>query len=292
VVAPTGAAFALARSGVEPLFAIAIALTTLAAITFVLVPVPNVRSDEPPQGLYRELTLGLRWVSARPGLLALLGLLALTNTVIGAAEVLVTPIALGFTSAVALGYVLSLGATGVVFGSLLAMRSGGEPKPIRAVLVGCAAVGAFCLLGSVRPSLPLVAMGVFGAFVSLPIIAAASESIWQASVPPAVHGRVFAFRAFATRLPVPFVHLGIGALTDRVLAPLLNQSGALTTTLGRVVGTGPGRASALALALMGGLLLLGALGARRSAPVLALVPPHGRTGSSPRPSLIADEKTP
>lgn len=60
------------------------------------------------------------------------------------------------------------------------------------------------------------------------------------------------------------------ATADLVFEPLLAPDGALASTVGTVVGTGPGRGIALLLTLAGGLMLLSAVAVTRSPDIAAL----------------------
>ena len=57
-------------------------------------------------------------------------------------------------------------------------------------------------------------------------------------------------------------YLCSGVLVDRVLQPLLESGQPLSTGLGAVVGTGPGRGAALLVGLMGAVMALVALAVR------------------------------
>jgi DHA3 family macrolide efflux protein-like MFS transporter len=257
VFAPALAAAFLERAGIDGVLAITLAFSFFAAVVFGMMRISRPEQSTLARPSFSaELTLGLRWVLRRPTLVALLAFLALVNSVIGLAEVLITPVVLSFADARTLSLIFALGAVGVLLGAVLVMLTRGPRRRIDGILIGGVAIGVLCVVGCSKPSAVLAAIGVFGAFLAIPIVASSSESIWQTMVPLAIQGRVFAVRAFAARLPIPLVFLGAGWLADTVFEPLLRTGGVLAVRAGPWVQTGPGRGSALLLALSGGALAL------------------------------------
>ncbi|MGB4678282.1 MAG: hypothetical protein WBH90_16310 [Aggregatilineales bacterium] len=55
---------------------------------------------------------------------------------------------------------------------------------------------------------------------------------------------------------MPIAYLLAGPLADQVFEPLLMEGGALASTIGTVLGTGPGRGMGLMFVTMGALCLL------------------------------------
>ena len=68
-----------------------------------------------------------------------------------------------------------------------------------------------------------------------------------------MQGRVFAIQHTIARAAAPLAYLLAGPLADGVFEPLLVSGGALAGSLGRVIGTGPGRGIGLLFVVMGAL---------------------------------------
>jgi len=115
-------------------------------------------------------------------------------------------------------------------------------------------VGAFVAIG-VQPNLALVAAGVFAAHLTLPIIEACGQAIWQAAVPAELQGRVFAIRQAIERAVVPLAFVLAGPLADGVFKPALASGGAVAG-LGQFLGSGAGRGIGLMFVVMGGAQIL------------------------------------
>lgn len=134
---------------------------------------------------------------------------------------------------------------------------GGPRRRIHGVLGSLALAGVFIALHSPAPSIPLLAVAGFCFFFTLPVINASNDSIWQVKVPPDYQGRAFAVQRMLSEAALPLGYALAGPLADRVFEPLLaadagTGGGAWAGSLGRLIGTGPGRGIA-AMFLLGGL---------------------------------------
>jgi len=168
---------------------------SLAILLIVRIPKPITdREGATKESFLSEASYGLRYVVSHPGLSRLLIFFALTNFFSGFILVLITPLVLGFTTASALGVILSVGGVGLLAGSL-AMSAWGGPKRKMNGVFGFTILGGICfILAGFRPSAQLVAMAAFFYFFSRPFITGCTQAIWQCKIPPDIQGRVFAIR--------------------------------------------------------------------------------------------------
>ena len=117
------------------------------------------------------------------------------------------------------------------------------------------------LLGMVRDGSGAQPVGLgsscfFGTFF-IPIINGSNQAIWQAKVPPDLQGKVFSIRRLIAWFVSPAAMLVAGPLADKVLEPAMRlETSPLATSVGWLVGTGPGRGMAL-MFIMGGILAAG-----------------------------------
>lgn len=258
ILAPLLAGVLMVSIRISGVVAVDLATFVVAVVLLLLVRVPN-----PPRAatagkpsLLREAAFGWTYIRERPGLLSLLGYFSALNLLIPFGIVLATPLVLSFAGADDLGFVLSAASAGGLAGGLVMSAWGGP----RTKMLGVLGFGPLVTLGFVvaglRPSLPLVAGGLFLVFFVIPVINGSSQAIWQSKVEPSVQGRVFAVRRMVAQLTAPIAYLAAGPLADRVFQPLLSEGGALAGSLGKVIGTGPGRGIASMFLVMGGLFLL------------------------------------
>jgi hypothetical protein len=119
------------------------------------------------------------------------------------------------------------------------------------VLVGGLLCGLALAIMGLRPSPLLVAIGMFGAYFSMPVIGGCIDVIWQTRTPTSVHGRVSASFRLASAIAAPVACAVAGPLVDRVFEPLLAPAGRLAVVLGPGFGSGPGRGTGLMYVLLG-----------------------------------------
>ncbi|MBN1564382.1 MAG: MFS transporter [Anaerolineae bacterium] len=220
-----------------------------AVITLLIVWIPRpVRSAEgqaadAAQG-WRALTFGMRYIAQRPGLLGLTLIFAQIHllaalTYFGILAPMV--LARGGNDELALSGVQAAMGVGGVVGGLIMTIWGGPRKRIHGVLAFCAASFLFgdLLFAVGRNATAWIAAG-FTAAVFIPFIGSSNTAIWQAKVPQDVQGRVLGAAFALQQMTRPVGYLLAGPLADRIFEPALMPGGALSGSLGWLVGTGAG----------------------------------------------------
>jgi MFS family permease len=252
---------------VQGVILIDVATFIFAVMTLLLVRVPHPpATTEKKTGkgsLWREVIYGWTYLKARPGLMGLLVFLATVNFFWGMLAVLLTPMVLSFTSADALGVIISVAGLGMLAGSLVMTAWGGPQRRIFGVLgFEMFSAVSFVLMGW-QPSAWLIALGAFTAHFAIAIILASNQALWQSKVAPEVQGRVFATQQMVAQATRPLAYLIAGALADYVFNPWLMPGGMLAGSVGPFIGIGPGRGIALLFVVMGvikfGVVLAGFL---------------------------------
>ncbi|MFF4339991.1 amino acid adenylation domain-containing protein [Kitasatospora sp. NPDC001540] len=238
-------------------YAVAIAVT--AALRF-----PRTLGWRRRESVGAELRAGFRLALGTPGLRAMLFFFAGTNLLVGPLFIFFQPLVLGFGSLSDVARVSLAGGLGIVLGGVLMAVWGGPSRHrMRGVLGAFLLMAAGCLVTGLRPSTVLVGAGVFGMFLGLTVMNTVYATIVQVKVPARFHGRVFAVNALFAwcTMPIGFVLLGPG--TAALLQPALEPGGALAPTVGRLIGTGPGRGLGLTYVLFALVLLATGLLLRR-----------------------------
>ncbi|MCY1079000.1 MFS transporter [Archangium lansingense] len=240
------------------LFAVAV----LSAVRLPLVGAPTGHHSSDPLLFLRDAAEGWSYIRARRGLLILLLLITAMSFNLGMVQVLITPLMLSFASVQVLSIVLFVGGMGMVVGSVAMMAWGGPQRRIHGVLGFLLLQGVFLLVGSLQASAPLVAAGAFGVLLSVPLITACDQSIWQRLVPTDIHGRVMAVHSAVSGASVPVAYLLAGPLADSLFEPWMAPGGTLAASAGQLIGVGQGRGIALLFAVLGfGTFLFVSLGA-------------------------------
>ena len=245
VMAPTAAAAIVVWAGLAPLFVIdfvtfLIAVGTLLTVRF-KAPAPAERQGRGVMGLLREARLGLDFVLERRALLILMLSFVVVNFAFAFQSVLLIPLLLETTTEHVAGWVVSIGAGGVVVGSLILSAWGGPKNRIAGVYFPIFAMGIGLVLIGLRPSVLLIIFGILLMNGPHPVAGGSSQAIWQSKVPANLQGRVFAIRQVSAISAAPFALLLAGTLADNVFEPMMSDdTGVLTTVLGAGSGRGIG----------------------------------------------------
>jgi MFS family permease len=78
-------------------------------------------------------------------------------------------------------------------------------------------------------------------FTAFPIINACADMLFRKKVVQDMQGRVFAIIGMVTQTGLILSFIIAGPLADKVFGPLLLKGGLLAGSLGKIIGTGPGR---------------------------------------------------
>lgn len=232
----------------------------VSVVTLLLVRIPGLPADREDiaaekQSMLRDAAFGWRYIRERPGLFFLLILFTVSNFSIGFVQVLLTPLVLSFGTAADLGRVSAFGSAGALLGGVALSIWGGPRLRVWGVLGGLMTQALILIGGGVRPSVSLIACAAFAFLFAGPIVNGCNQAIWQSKVALGAQGRVFAMRGVAATLAQPLSSILAGPLADRIFNPLLMPGGSLAGSVGRLIGTGPGRGIGLMFMLFGVVLL-------------------------------------
>ena len=263
LVSPLLAGVLIGWIGLQGIILIDFATFLFAMGTLQAISIP--RPEETAEGraskgsFLQETVYGWRYITARPGLFALMNLFSLVNFLMEMTIVLFTPLVLSFGSPAILGSGMSLGGIGYLAGSVVASTWNGAKRRAHTVIGSMFLMGLFMVVIGLQPTLPVVMAGTFMAMFCLPILSCANQVIWQEKVASDLQGRVFAIRGAVVLATPPIAYLAAGPLSDRVFEPLMAVDGLLAGSLGRVIGTGQGRGIGLLVICMGLSVVLAAV---------------------------------
>jgi hypothetical protein len=209
--------------------------------------------------LARDLSQGWVALRERPGLFQLALVFGAFNLLFGFAGVLVQPLILSFSSVATLGTLMFAGGSGLFAGGLVMSAWGGPKRRVRGIAWFVALGGVALALHALRPSPWLIAVVAPMFLFTLPIVNGSVMTLMQSSVPAEVLGRVVATVRMIGQAATPLAFLLAGPLADRVAEPALAEGGALSGSVGSLIGTGPGRGIAAIYLAIGAAMLLLAL---------------------------------
>ncbi|KYK36260.1 MAG: MFS transporter [Theionarchaea archaeon] len=284
IISPAAAGFLLITIEVWGVIFIDFATFLFALFTLSLVRVPRPRSTAPStekESFLNQVAFGWKYIIARHGLFALLIYFAASNFVFSFMNVLFTPLVLSFSSAAVLGTVLSVGGVGMLLGGITMSAWGGPKRRVNGILGFSVLSGIVLMFAGFRASALLIAAVFSIVFFTGPIINGCSQAIWQTKTAPDVQGRVFSVRRMIAISVTPISYLTAGPLADRVFEPLMAVDGQLAGSIGKIIGTGPGRGIALMFILIGVLMVL--------ITVLSYLYPRLRLLEDELPDMVEDE---
>ncbi|MFF4244890.1 amino acid adenylation domain-containing protein [Streptomyces sp. NPDC001822] len=217
-----------------------------------IVPLLTVRFPDRSFRRQREsfgqaLTGGWRFIALRRPLLLLTAFAAVLNLFASVVFVAVQPLVLSFAGVPQLGLVTTVGGLGGVAGGLLMVPWGGTRRRAVGMIGATLGVGAGTVLMGLHASLPLVAVGLAVRMGAMAVMNAHWLSIIQVKVGQELQGRVLATNVMLALATQPVGFLAAGPLADDVFAPALRGH----PVLGALLGSGPGRGTALLLIVCG-----------------------------------------
>ena len=254
ILAPMLAGVLVLAIGLEGVILVDVATFIFAMLTLSVVRFPSLKitPDQMKLTTFKaDLLFGWKYILARRGLLYLLFFLGVVNFIWGTIGALVVPMILSFSTADRLGAIITIAGTGMFAGSLLMTVWGGPKRRIHGVLFFELLSGVCFLLMGLRPDFGLIAVGAFGAHVTIAIVFGSNQALWQTKIEPENQGRVFAAQQMIASIATPLAYLLAGPLAEKIFEPWMASGEALSLRLSTLIGFGPGRGIGLMFVLMG-----------------------------------------
>jgi surfactin synthase thioesterase subunit/MFS family permease len=263
---PLLAAGLLAAIGLKGILLIDIGSYAFAIGVLAMTRFPDLMGRRRKETFREQILGGARIVLTTPAFRAMLIFYSIGNLLYAVPVLLVTPLVLSFGSVGQVGkaaFAEGLGA--LVGGGAIAVWGGPRRRRMVVNIVAIAVSGGFVMLTGFRANMLVVLAGVFGTAAALALANGIYFTIIQVKVPQRFLGRLIALNQAITWATLPIGFVLLLPLTGK-LSPLLTHGGALAGTVGRVIGTGPGRGLGFAFVLCGlamAVNALAALGVRR-----------------------------
>lgn len=263
LISPILAGVLVTWVGLSGVITVDLVTFVFAVITLMSVRIPRPEVSAEGQrargSVLQESAFGWRYIKQRPGLIGLLVFFAASNFLVSMVVVLASPLVLSFPSGspAVLGTVLSVAGAGMLVGSIVMSIWGGPRRRVNGVLGAMALAAVSITLAGLQPSALLLTVMAFFFLFAMPFVGASSQAIWQSKVPGDIQGRVFSTRAMIATAATPLAYLLAGPLADYVFQPLLQDaSSPLSSSIGQIIGYGPGRGIGLMFIVFGLLTLL------------------------------------
>ncbi|MFI6813446.1 amino acid adenylation domain-containing protein [Nonomuraea sp. NPDC050328] len=251
-VAPLLAVALLAGIGLGGILVIDVASFAVVLVALALIRFPATLGLERREPMATEIAAGFSMSLGNRHLRAALLYFAVLNVMLAAVLMSVSPLVLSFADLGTAGRVAFVGGLGATLGGVLvALWGGPRRRRMRAVLLGTLLLSLFAVVTGLHASPLVVAVGAFGLWCSLSVVNGVFMTIIHVKVPQRFHGRVMAFNQMISWSTLPIGMAVVAPLGERLLEPLLAPGGALASSVGAVIGVGPGRGIAFMYILLG-----------------------------------------
>lgn len=249
ILSPIIAGALIERVGLVGVLTVDVCSFSVAVLTLLMVrfPRPAVSSEgQRGKGSLRdEIKQGWTFIRTRPGLVGLLSFTVVAVLCMDLVMLLITPLVLAFTDISTLGIIASVAGVGALVGAVSMGVWGGPKNQLHGILGFQVLSGLVLFLAAPSPSVPLVATAAALYLFTMPPMMAGSQSIWQRKIPADLQGRAAAVKRMVLLCVTPVVGLIAGPLADDLFEPAMAPGGALSGSMGRLLGVGPGRGIAV-----------------------------------------------
>ncbi|AGA59665.1 Major Facilitator Superfamily transporter [Thermobacillus composti KWC4] len=272
LLSPFLAGWMLHQFGIATVLAIDIATYMTAVLTVFLIRKrmkPARAADEGGRWL-AELRDGWQAVTVNRGVFLLILMISLVTLFLGFLETLIGPMVLSFSDARTLGTIQTLCALGMLASSLLLgiFSVGRRYADILAAGLFIAGI-AFSLIGTTTNVYFITASG-FLFLAAMPFVNMSCDVMIRSNIPNEIQGRAWGIIGILSQLGFIAAYATAGPLADYVFNPLLEDGGPLAPTVGRLIGTGPGRGIGFMFVICGLLTAASALVLSRIRSIRAL----------------------
>jgi len=207
----------------------------------------------------KELEDGWQAIVSNHGVFLLILMISLVTFFLGFLQTLIGPMVLTFSDTRTLGTIQSLSAIGMLISSLLlGMMSVGH-RYVDIMVGGLVVAGiAFFLFGTTTNVYFITFAGILF-MTALPFVHMSADVLIRTNIPNEKQGRVWGMIGILSQLGYIVAYGISGPLADFVFNPLLENNGLLVSSVGRLIGVGPGRGIGFMFVISGIFVVISAL---------------------------------
>ncbi|UCA48342.1 amino acid adenylation domain-containing protein [Streptomyces sp. WA6-1-16] len=255
-IVPLAAVALMAGIGLKGILILDVVSYTIAIGVLSFVKFPKTLPWKRKESLVAEIKHGFAHSWRNRGFRAMLLWFAALNIFLSPLFLLITPLVLSFDSLAAVARISVAGGAGAILGGI-AMGFWGGPRNhrMRGMLGLAGLLALACALVGVRADLWIIGIGAFGMSCALSMVNGVYTTIVQIKVPQRFHGRVFALNTLVAWSTLPIGHGVIAPVGSAVFGPMFEDGGSLASTVGALIGTGPGRGIGFMYLLFGAAML-------------------------------------
>ena len=206
------------------------------------------------QEFFHDMTDSFRYLLSQQGVLWLILLTSMVCFYIGLLQSLFGPMMLTLTNSKTLGIALSVSASGMLVSSMFIGIFGMGKSKVFILSLSLALAGLFYALMGLFTAVVLIIMFCFLFFSTLPFVNTSIEVLIRSNVDNEKQGRIWSMVSAISQVGYIFAFGSAGFLADQLFNPLFYSDGALSQTVGQIIGTGQGRGIGF-LFIISGLLV-------------------------------------
>lgn len=207
----------------------------------------------------KDLAEGWHAIVSNRGVALLILIISIVTFYLGFLQTLIGPMVLSFTDAQTLGTIQSVSAVGMLISSLLIGMFSMGHRYMDMLVIGLIIAGLALSLMGVTTNVYFITAAGFLFLSALPFVNASADVLVRKNIPNEKQGRVWGLIGILSQLGFIIAYGISGLLADHVFTPLLEKGGLLASSVGRVIGTGPGRGIGLMFIIAGILVIVMAL---------------------------------
>ncbi|RRD39900.1 MFS transporter [Leptotrichia sp. OH3620_COT-345] len=184
-----------------------------------------------------QMKEGFSEITENRGIFSMVVTMFFVCFLIGIVQVLLRPLILSVSTVKTAGFMESVCAVGMLFGSLWIGVRGLKGKYVRALSVAGVISGIFMSFTGMYFDLIITGIFIFLFFITLPFINTCADVLVRLNVSDEVQGRVWGVIGFITQIGMVIAFAVSGILVDMVFEPLMSK-GILTDSIGGFIGYG------------------------------------------------------
>lgn len=201
----------------------------------------NVKEEKISSGFITEFKEGFRYTFSNKALFILLLIVSLITLYVGLMQGLFAPMLLALTGPEKVGVMQTVMASGMLVSSFAISIFSKSQKQLKILFVSLAVAGIFFALIGTSTNIYFIVASGFLFFLFLPFIHTALDVLIRKNVNNEIQGRVWSIVSIISQIGMVIAFSTGGLAADYIFNPLLKQGGALSNSLGLIIGTGEGR---------------------------------------------------
>lgn len=206
-----------------------------------------------------ELRAGWNALSGQKGILTLVVMGSLITFCLGFIQTLASPMILSFSDSVSLGTLMTVITLGMLVSSIVLGGITIKKGYARMLSVSLFGAGVFMALFGLRENILFMGAAGFLFFSMLPFANASLDCLLRMNIDNHMQGRAWGLIGLISQLGYVAAYAVSGLLADYLFTPLLLPGGALSESVGKLLGVGAGRGIGLLIVLAGILLCITSL---------------------------------